>query len=61
MSELTNGERSTLEHLLRELRYANRVLEEKRFAGLDQNPKGIRDIYGSVEIQLRNIIKGVKP
>lgn len=37
------------------LAYANSVLAEQRFAGLDQNPKGIRDLFAAAETTMRNM------
>jgi hypothetical protein len=37
----------TIEDLARELRIISDQLDGMRFAGLDQNPKGIRDLLAS--------------
>lgn len=34
---------------------ANAVLEKERFAGMDQNPKGVRDLVGSAAIALEKV------
>jgi len=34
---------------------ANAVLEKHRFDGMDQNPKGVRDLVGSAAIALERI------
>ncbi len=34
---------------------ANAVLEKERFAGMDQNPKGVRDLVGHAAIALESV------
>ena len=43
--------------LARELRIASEQLDGLRFAGLDQNPKGIRDILSSAAALTERLAK----
>ncbi len=44
-----------LPHIANNVRYVSEVLNELRFDGLDQNPKGIRDLLGSAANTLTKI------
>lgn len=38
------------------LKLANATLEKHRFAGMDQNPKGIQDLIGSAALQVGRMV-----
>ena len=41
---------------VRDLEFVNAVLDGLRFAGLDQNPSGIRDLHFSATHSLRQLL-----
>lgn len=45
--------KSTLKQALTDLEYVDHVLGSLRFAGLDQNPKGIRDLLTSARFKIQ--------
>ncbi len=40
-----------------ELRFVTETLAGLRFAGLDQNPKGVRDILGSTALRIADAVR----
>lgn len=42
------------------LAYANKILGQLRFAGLDQNPHGVRDLFGSAEYDMGTLERAVE-
>lgn len=60
---MTDSQFQALEDKLRRLEGAAAVvdstLNERRFAGTDQNPRGIRDMAGFVHCQLQDLLRSV--
>lgn len=55
MADLVAVDKDVMRKLYTAVVIANAVLEKERFAGTDQNPKGVRDLVGSAAIALEKV------
>lgn len=48
-------EKTLFDRMREALLVTDKVLEKERFTGMDQNPSGVRDLVGSVVLDLNNL------